>query len=239
MLPKISFPSFNETIPSLKKEIKMRVMLVKEEKILLMAKETENTSEIFAAIKEVVDNCILSEIDKSRLTVYDLEYLFLKLRSRSVSNMSDVEYKDVEDEQNYQFKINLEDIKVKFPEEVSNVIPIPTAKLALIMRHPPASIYEDKSFFESATEDEIIEKMVLKCIDKVQETETEKMHDFQMATDEEKIKFLEEVDTKTYDAIREYLNNLPTLFHEIKYKNSKGTERTITLRTLNDFFTFV
>ena len=98
ILPKISYPVYDVEIPSTKMPIKVRPMLAKEEKILLMAKETADDNEILLSIKQVVNNCILANnIDIDKLTIFDIEFLFIKLRAWSVSNMSEVSYRDAED----------------------------------------------------------------------------------------------------------------------------------------------
>ena len=92
-LPKINYPLFDVIIPSVNQKIKMRPFLVKEEKILLMAQTTGNSQDIVTSITQVVNNCIVDDIDVDNLTTFDLEYLFVKLRARSVNNKIDVFYK--------------------------------------------------------------------------------------------------------------------------------------------------
>jgi len=116
-LPKITHPMFDVIIPSTKTKIKIRPMLVKEEKILLMAKNGEEETEILAAVNQVVNNCIITDgIDVDKLALFDVEYLFVKIRAVSVSNVSKVSYKDNEDEKIYDFEVDLNNVEVKFPE---------------------------------------------------------------------------------------------------------------------------
>ena len=91
-LPKINYPLFDVVIPSSNQKIKMRPFLVKEEKILLMAQTTGNAQDIVSSITQVVNNCIIDDVDVDRLTTFDLEYLFIKLRARSVNNKIDILY---------------------------------------------------------------------------------------------------------------------------------------------------
>ena len=137
-LPKIDYPIISIKVPSLKKDFRFRPFLVKEEKLLLMAKESDNASDILLAIKQIVTNCSLDDnlkIDK--LALFDLEYIFLKLRAVSVDNVVKVAYKDYEDNKVYDFDINLDKIEVKFPEKNDPKIKI-SEKTGIIMRYPSA-----------------------------------------------------------------------------------------------------
>jgi len=111
-LPKIDYPLYNISIPSLRKTYRFRPFLVKEEKILLMAKESKNQSDIFSAIKQVATNCCVDNIDLNKLPLYDLEYIFLKLRSFSVDNIIKISYKDLEDEKIYDFNVDLNEVEI-------------------------------------------------------------------------------------------------------------------------------
>ena len=117
-LPKISYPTYTIKVPSTKKNVKFRPFLVKEEKLLLMAKESENNADILQSIKQIVNNCCLDEnFDNEKLTIFDLEYIFIKLRAFSVDNIVKVSYKDEEDGQNYDFEVDLNSVEIDFPEK--------------------------------------------------------------------------------------------------------------------------
>ncbi len=118
-LPKISVPVFTIKIPSTGKELKFRPFLVKEEKILLMAQQSEN-SEILLALKQIINNCCFDDLDVNQLATFDLEYVFLKLRSRSVNNIAKLRYRDNEDDKVYDFEVNLDEIEVKIDPENNN-----------------------------------------------------------------------------------------------------------------------
>jgi hypothetical protein len=141
-LPKINHPLFKLTIPSIKKDVRFRPFLVKEEKILLMAKTAGNDADIILAIKQIVNNCAADAINIDKMTIFDLEYLFLKIRSQSVNNVVEVSYRDFEDDKVYDFQVDLEKVTMKQPEKVSNNIK--TGKNSgIILKYPEASLYED------------------------------------------------------------------------------------------------
>jgi hypothetical protein len=234
MLPKIVTPTAKLKIPSTGKPVSVRPFLVKEEKILLMAKQAGGYTDILGAIKQVVGNCLLEKMDVNKLALFDIEYLFLKLRALSVNNIVKVTYKDNEDEKEYPFDIDLDKIEVKFPDKVEKVIVL-NDEYSLLMKYPESAIYSEKEF-QSDDPSLNIEFFVTNTIDKI--CQGDKMIDLRNATKPEITEFVESIPAKAYDQIKEFWNNIPKLHYEIKYTNAKGTERSIVLEKLADFFTF-
>lgn len=233
-LPKISHPIFDVVIPSTKKKVKIRPMLVKEEKILLMAKTSEDENAILTAVKQVVNNCIVdADIDVDKLATFDIEYLFIKIRSISISNTSKVSYKDNADNKIYDFEVDLDKIEVRFPENVDKNVKV-TDTIGILMKYPEASIYSEDEFINLPPEN-IIENLIARCIDKIYDGD--EMYDTKTFTKQEIVDFIEQLDVNTYESMRKFLANIPKLYYKIEYKNSKGDEREIIMTTLNDFFT--
>lgn len=234
MLPRIEQPLFKMTVPSSKKEIMVRPMLVKEEKILLMAKEGDDFSEKLMAIQQVVANCCKDLGDISKLTLFDLEYLFLKIRAISIDNIVKIIYRDEDDEKEREFEIDLSTVEVDFKDEKEDVIPLGKDS-GLTLKYPTVSLYKDLK--DVSKEEEFMEKLIVHAL-KTYYVKDE-VYDLTKETVPNLIKFVDEnLNTATYYKIREYLESMPTLKHEIKYTNDDGKEKTITLSTLNDFFTF-
>lgn len=234
MLPKIQYPVFSETLPSNKKAVQFRPMLSKEEKILLMAKEGNDETEILNAVKQVVNNCILNEdIDVDRLPIFDLEYLFIKIRAVSISNVTKVSYKDGEDGVVRDFDINLDEVIVKFPENTKNEI-ILDNKVSIKMKYPEGILFSNKEFL-NAQGQEAFEKLLSSCIDLI--IEKEKVYRFDEAEASEKLAFLEALPITALNEMKEFLFNIPHVYYKINYTNDKGAKREIELSSLNDFFT--
>lgn len=231
-LPKIDYPIFSLTIPSTKKEIKFRPFLVKEEKILLMAKTSEQEKDMILAIKQVVNNCAIDKIDVEKLALFDIEYLFLRIRSQSVNNIVSVTYKDNEDDSNYEFDIDLNEVEVVFPEKQEKIIPLSETS-GIVMKYPEASLYDDKEFLESG--EEVFYQLVLRCIEKIYDEET--VYDIRNHSLQEVADYIENLDVKTFEKIREFMVNQPKMTYVINYKNRLGNDRKIELTTLSDFFT--
>lgn len=233
MLPKIKHPTFEFVIPSTKKKETFRPFLVKEEKILLLAKSSEDKIDILRALKQVINNCaISSNFDIDKLAIFDLEYLFLKLRSVSVNNIAKVAYQDNEDQQIYEFDIDLNTIEVKFPEKSEQNIKV-TKDIIIKMKYPSVTILDDRGIVE-ANDDSYFD-LVLKCIDKV--FDGEEVYDVQSSTKEELEEFLDQLSTPAFNKIQNFMSEMPKLYHELEYVNKNGNLRKIELSSLTDFFT--
>lgn len=234
MLPKIDHPIFKIKVPSLKKEHSFRPFLVKEEKLLLMAKESQNSSDIFSAIKQVVINCSLDKnLNIDKLAVFDLEYIFIKIRAFSVDNMVKVAYRDSEDGKVYDFEVDLNNVEIKYPEKQINKIQI-NENSGLIMKYPPASLYSDKEFLN--TERDHYFKLIIKCVDKIYFNE--EIFEVKDISTKELEDFIENLSVNVFKQVNEFLTNTPKIEHILTYTNEKGNEREIFLSSLNDFFSW-
>lgn len=233
MLPKIKHPVFEFVVPSTKKKEMFRPFLVREEKILLMAKTSEDKADIFRAIKQVINNCALNQnFDVDKLSTFDIEYLFIQLRAISVNSIVSVSYRDNEDGEIYDFEIDLTKVEVEFPEGIESKIMV-TPEVGLKLKYPTASIFEDEKFLNSG-EDSYYE-LIVRSIDKI--FDTENVYDPAEYKPEEIEEFMNQLDVKTFEKIQNFMNKIPRLYHKLTYTNKNGNERTIELTTLSDFFT--
>ena len=232
-LPKIEHPTFDVRLPSNKKKIKLRPFLVKEEKILLMAMQSEDTEEIINSIKQVINNCIVTEkIDVDELATLDLEYLFIKLRARSVNNVISLSYRDLEDNKKYDVEVNLDDVEIRYDEKHTNNIKI-NDSIGIILKYPTANV--SSQIKDVKTETELFFKILKNCLDIIYESDNQyKVSD---STEAEIDEFLQSLDVKAFNKIQDFFTTMPKMHYEVKYVNSNGNERVIVLSTLNDFFT--
>jgi hypothetical protein len=161
-LPKIDQPIFDMTIPSIGKTITFRPFLVKEEKILLIAQQSGNDTDVIRAIKQILNNCVLEDIDLDSLAIFDIEYMFLKLRSKSVNNIVKLSYRDVEDGEVYDFELDLDTIEVTIPENIGSKIEI-NDTVGMTMKYPSASITDRLKDFD--TEVDLMTFFIVNCID--------------------------------------------------------------------------
>lgn len=225
--------TFNLEIPSNKKTIQFRRMKISDEKILLFAKESEDNTDIYNAVLQVIQNCIITpNIKIDDLTLFDIEFLFLNLRGQSVNNIIQLSITDREDNTPYEFNINIPDIKVYGLKDNTDMkIELSTTE-GIIMKYPPASIYQDKEFLKS--NDASYDKLMIKCIDKIYDKEN--IYKASEYKEDELLAWINDLEIKNYNKISDFISNLPVVKYEIKYKNKLSNERTITLATLNDFF---
>jgi len=231
-LPKIQYPVYNIKIPSLNKTFRFRPFLVREEKLLLMAKESDNPGDMLSSIKQVVNNCLVdNNLDINKLAIFDLEYLFLKLRALSVDNVVKLSYIDNEDNKKYEFELDLNTVEVKFPEKIDNNIKL-TETSGILMKYPSASLYDDKEFLN--LEKDYMFELIIKCLDKIYDGDS--IYEIKEYKKKDIEEFLESLNVKAFEDIKEFLLNVPKLYHEINYKNSLNNDRKIILTELSDFF---
>jgi hypothetical protein len=231
--PKIALPTHLIKQESTGKELKFRPYLVKEEKILMMAKESKEVKDIFMSIKTVLAACCLEKkFDVEHLPLFDLETLFLRLRAVSVSNMETILITDTEDGKQYMEKVDFNDIHVKFPEVKQDPIIKIGSDLAIQMKYPSASIYEDdnEAIMKKLETGQVYE-LIISCIDKIFNKDV--LLDLK---GEDLKEFLDTLDIPTYRKMKEFLVNMPRLDHRITYTNSLGHERFVDFNSIVDFF---
>ena len=232
-LPIMMHPTFNVTIPSTKEKIRMRPFLVREEKILLMAQTSENPKDIVQAIQQVVSNCLVDSVNVGDLTTFDVEYLFLKLRGKSVGSTIELKYTDPTDNNRYDIVVNVDDVEVLFDEEHTNKVEI-TETSGIILRYPKADVTE-KLAVNITSEIQMLFDLMKYCLDEVyDESSVYKISDY---TDQQIDEFLEALDITTFKKIQKFIETMPKLYHEVPYIRKDGSEGKVVLQTLNDFFT--
>lgn len=232
-LPKLNYPIFELTLPSNNTQIKYRPFLVKEEKILLMAQTSEEPADIVNSIRQVINNCILTEgINVEDLTTFDLEYLFIKIRSKSVNNVVTLTYRDLEDEQKYTVEVDLDQIEIIKDPNHSNKIEI-SDTMGMIMRYPKADLSKSLQLIDG--EMEVFFEVLKSCIESIyDETTVYKPEEY---SKEEFDEFVQSLSVDSFKQIQTFFNTMPRLHYEVKYTNSLGKEKVIPLTNLNDFFT--
>tara|TARA_B100001778_G_scaffold160599_1_gene131937 strand:+ start:806 stop:1507 length:702 start_codon:yes stop_codon:yes gene_type:complete len=230
-LPKIDHPTFDLTVPSTQENIKYRPFLVKEEKILLMAQESGQPNVFVDAITQVLNNCVV-DYDVSKLTSFDTEYLFLKLRANSVSDLAKVNIYDDETENYEEVEVDLNSVECALTEQES-LIKL-NDLVAIEMRYPS---YDDLMGMEADSGLETSLEMISRCIDKVyNDEETLDMKDF---TQEEQEEFINSFPADAFAQIQKYFEDMPKVSMEVKYKikvDGKQKTKKKVLQGINDFF---
>jgi hypothetical protein len=228
-LPKIKHHTYRITIPSTQKEINFRPFTVQEEKLLLMAKNSEKTDDIINTVKQVIQNCIIEPIDVEKLAIFDIEYIFIKLRSKSVGEIVDLEYTDPETNENIKFKVNLDNIEVKRNPEHINKFSL-FENIGVVMRYP--TLEEVKSVEENGKEEAVF-TMLLKCIDQIYDEETV----YSDYNEKELNEFINTLPMESMTAIQKFFETMPSVEHTVKLKNKSGETKEVVLKGINSFFT--
>ena len=236
-LPKIATPIYELEIPSLKKKIRYRPFLVKEEKILIIALESEDSKQIANAVKNVISNCILSKgIKVEDLATFDIEYLFLNIRGKSVGETVDVLITCPDDgETQVPISINLDEINVEVDPEHSRDIKLDDS-LTLRMRYPSMTEFIKNNFDsgESVSVDDTFD-LIVSCIDQIySEEESWTASD---STKKELLEFVEQLSSKQFKQVEKFFETMPKLSHTIKIKNpNTKVESDVVLEGLSAFF---
>ena len=236
-LPKISAPSYELVIPSSKKKIKYRPFLVKEEKILILAMESQDTKQIANAVKDVISHCILTRgIKVERLSTFDIEYLFLNIRGKSVGEELEVNIICPDDETTeVPVTINLDEIKVEKSEDHSNKIKIDSS-IMMELKYPSLDEFIKNNFdFKEGNQMEQSFDLIASCIDKIY-TEDEVWASAD-CTKKEMKDFLEQMNSSQFKEIEKFFETMPKLSHTVKVTNPKTkVESDIVLEGLASFF---
>jgi hypothetical protein len=237
MLPKIATPIYELEIPSLKKKIRYRPFLVKEEKILIIALESEDSKQIANAVKNVITNCILSKgIKVEDLSTFDIEYLFLNIRGKSVGETVDVLITCPDDgTTQVPISINLDEINVEVDPKHSRDIKLDDS-LTLRMRYPSMTEFIKNNFDsgESVSVDDTFD-LIVSCIDQIySEEESWAAGD---STKKELLEFVEQLSSKQFKEVEKFFETMPKLSHTLKITNpNTKVESEVVLEGLSAFF---
>ena len=234
-LPKLNTPTYELEVPSTDEKIKYRPFLVKEEKILLMALESGKNADIIQAVKDIVSECTFGKIDLGTMPMFDIEYIFLNIRAKSVGEISKLKLLCPDDKKTYvDTEINLSEVQVQVEEGHTNKIEL-TDDMGMIMTYPTID-----SFTETGIQNVNASNMldvISVCILQIYEKNGEKVYQAKDQTKKELIEFIEQLNTKQFKKLQKFFDTMPRLKHTIKVKNPKTKKSSdITLSGLNDFF---
>jgi len=236
-LPTITTPSYELELPSTGKRIKYRPCLVKEEKLLVLALETENTKDISTAIKTVLKNCIQSrgvKIDK--LPTFDIEFLFLNIRGKSVGEEIEVNLIAPDDEvTSVPVTINIDDIKISKKKDHTNKIKLDES-LMMEMKYPSLDEFVKNNFdFDGEVDMDQSFDLIASCIDKIYNEE--EVWSTADCTKKEVKDFLEQMNSLQFKEIESFFDSMPKLSHTVTFTNPKTkVESTVVLEGLSSFF---
>ena len=229
-LPEIATPIYTLTIPSTKKKVKYRPFLVKEQKLLILAMENEDQEQILDAITNTIKACLITKVDMATLALFDIEYLFLQIRARSISEEIEMRVTCGDDgETTVDVKFMVDDVKVNFPKGHTNIIELDN-DLTIEMQYPDLDYFAKINFMDEKVDEY---ELVAKCIKRVYVGED----DFTSDSLDESKAWVEGLTNNQFEKIQSFFETMPTLRHVLKVKNPKTkVVNEVVLEGLSDFF---
>ena len=234
-LPTMDLPTYELEIPSSKKKIKIRPFLVKEEKILLLALESDDEKNIKQAVLNLLKACIQSRVKVENLSTFDLEYIFLNIRAISVGEVVEILITCQDDEETkVKYNLNLTDVNVIFPEGHTNKIML-NDNTGVIMKYPSFDDFVEGQFANKEYNEDGVIKIIANSIDQI--FQDEEVYDESTTNKKEFIQFVESLTKEQLEKIQAFFESAPRLEHKFKVTNPKtGVESEYTLRGLQSFF---
>ena len=234
-LPTVDLPTHELEIPSNKKKIKFRPFLVKEEKVLLLALESDNDGNIREAVLNLLKGCVTSRIKLENLATFDLEYIFLNIRAVSVGEVVDIQVTCQDDEKTQvKYQLNLTDVKVSFPEGHTNKIML-NDDLGVIMKYPSFNRFVESQFAQKDVNEDTVIEIIAESIDQI--FQGEEVYDESTTTPKEFVEFVESLTTQQLEKLQEFFETSPRLEHKFKIKNpNTDVESDYTISGLQSFF---
>ena len=240
-LPKLTVMNHELTLPSTGKKITFRPFLVKEEKILMMAMQSGESTDIVRTLRDIIESCVESELNVKTLTMFDIEYVFLQLRARSVGDTIPITYslevetcQETNDKCQFKTTINIDEIKVEKEKDHKDLIDI-TDKIKVKMRYPEIEMATRNSKLKQEEMIDATFLMIGQCIEYIMDGE--EMHKPSDYTEKELDEFLNSLSAEQFRSIQQFFDTMPKLRHKVIGKCSKcGKEDEKVLEGMADFF---
>jgi hypothetical protein len=233
-LPKVNTPTYELVVPSTDEKVKFRPFLVKEEKILLIAMEAQEQSGILNAVKDIVKSCTFDKFDVNRAPIFDIEYIFLNIRAKSVGEVSTVNLRCPDDNETFvQTEIDLTKVDVQITEGHTNKIEL-TDEMGMILQYPTLDSFTDSNTVINASN---MLDVIASCVSQIYDKKGEDVYDAKDSTKQEIVDFLESLNSKQFLEIQKFFDTMPKLTHTVNIENPETKVKSdITLTGLNDFF---
>lgn len=237
-LPKIEVPTYELTLPSRDERIGFRPFTVKEEKILMIAGESENQDEIYNAIVKIIDACTFNKIESIKLPLFDIEYIFLQIRSKSVGEIAKFRVVCPDDMETYaDVEVDISKVDVQVDDNHTNKIMLDESRnLGVVFTYPTMGVTKvAKNISDAKTED--IFEIIYSCVDHI--FEGEKIYPGKDTSRDEMVEFFDSISQENLVDIRKFFDTMPQLKHTMEVENPKTNVKSeITFRGLNDFFPY-
>ena len=234
-LPTMDLPTHELEIPSNKKKIKFRPFLVKEEKVLLLALESDDEKNIRNSVLNLLKSCISTRIKLENLATFDLEYIFLNIRAVSIGEVVEISVTCQDDEKTQvKYSLNLTDVQVNFPDGHSNKIML-TDDTGVMMKYPSFDRFVENQFAQKEINEDTVIEIIAESIDQI--FQGEEVFDSSTTTPKEFVQFVESLTNAQLEKLQKFFETSPRLEHKFKVKNpNTDVESDYTISGLQAFF---
>jgi hypothetical protein len=234
-LPKLNVPTYELVVPSTDEKIKYRPFLVKEEKLLLIAMESGKNKDILRGVQDIVDACTFNKLKLGDLPMFDIEYIFLQIRSKAVGEVSTLRVLCKDDGETYaKVEVDLTKIEVQVDDAHTNKIEL-SDEMGVIMKYPTIDSFAENGI-EDMTPSNMID-VIVTCISQIYDKKGEEVFDAKDSTKQELIDFVEQMNTQQFADVQKFFDTMPKLQHEITVENPKTKKKSkVVLSGLSDFF---
>ena len=236
-LPVIETQSYELTLPSADVTVKFRPFLVKEEKVLLQALESQEQKQIVNALKDIVSACTFGKLNVDDFPTFDLEYVFLQIRAKSVGEIAKLKVLCPDDKETYvDIELDLSKIEVQVDDKHTNNIVIDEdKKIGMILKYPTLNSVDPTTDFSKGVKTDVLFDIIGNSVFQIYEGE--KVYNASDYKKDELDKFIESLDSKTFVKVQDFYNTMPKLIHEVEVENPKTKVKSnVTLQGLTDFF---
>ena len=233
-LPKLNTPTYELEVPSTDEKIKYRPFLVKEEKILMIAMESKDNGQIVNAVKDIVSACTFNKLDIASIPMFDVEYIFLNIRAKSVGEVSKLKLLCPDDKKTYaDVEVDLSKVEVQVDGEHTNKIEL-TDSMGMIMTYPTIDSFQEGGI-QTISASNMLE-VVGSCILQIYEDNGEKVFQAKDQTKKELTEFIESMNTSQFKQVQKFFDTMPKLKHTIKVKNPKTKKSSEITLTINPMY---
>ena len=235
-LPVVDTPRYELTLPSTDVKVQYRPFLVKEEKILYMALESGDEQQMQSATRDILKQVTFNKLDVEQLPTFDVEYIFLQVRAKSVGEVAKFKIICPDDNETYgDIEVDISKVEVQVDDAHTNDVKLDEGrKLGVVMRYPNMKVLYDTQGIKSLKYEDII-NLIIGCVEYIYEGD--KNYPTKDSTREELKEFFENLSQEQFSRLRKFFDTMPKLRHECKVKNPKtGVESTVTFSGLQDFF---
>lgn len=231
-LPKLNTVTYELTLPSTGQKLEYRPFLVKEQKALMIAQESKDDKQIEKTFAQIINDCVIADIDPYELPMFDIEYVFLRIRGKSVGEKVKLSLLCPDDEKTrVDVEVNLEEVDVQMQKDHTNTIEL-SNDISMIMKYP---CLKDMTGFDAEGEITNIFEMIKRCIHEVRQGET--VYNRVDISDKELDDFIESMTADNFEHITNFFNTMPKLIHVVEVKNPKTKKKSeIPIEGLQSFF---